>query len=303
VVWAAREGCVRFGIMVPDELATLMLGYAAHPGVQVVQTRFRKRLVDAWRIEPGARVLEIGCGQGETTVVLADVVGPAGHVVAVDPAPQTYGTPVTLGQSAQHLSQGPLGNRIDFRFGWDPEGFEVTEPFDALVMAHCSWYFASVDQLQTQLAVAGRWANRLCFSEWDMHPYAFAQVPHYLAVLAQGQFEAWQQGRTGLPSTANIRTPLSRQRSLALITAAGWTVRIEEQVDSSALQDGGWEIAMCRDAAATSGLASLVGSQFDVLHELAEQIEVASLNSYAVIADRADGGGPIFAAIPEPSSR
>src|SRR5262249_36570724 len=148
-------------------------------------------------------------------------------------------------------------------------GFEVTEPYDTVVMAHCSWYFSSVDQLQAQLEAAAGWASRLCLSEWDMHPYTFAQVPHYLAVLAQGQFEPWQQRRTGVPSSANARTPLSRRRTLALIAAAGWTIRADEQVDSSPLQDGGWEIAMCRDAAATPDVPGLLGSQFDVLQGLA----------------------------------
>lgn len=35
---------------------------------------------------PGARVLDVGCGCGATTLALADLVGPAGEVVGIDPS-------------------------------------------------------------------------------------------------------------------------------------------------------------------------------------------------------------------------
>ena len=37
-----------------------------------------------WRLEPGMRVLEPGCGAGQLTLLLADVLGPHGAVVALD---------------------------------------------------------------------------------------------------------------------------------------------------------------------------------------------------------------------------
>jgi len=55
------------------------------------QMEHRVQLVSFWGIEPGSRVLEIGCGQGDTTVVLADAVGENGHVDAVDPGAPDYG--------------------------------------------------------------------------------------------------------------------------------------------------------------------------------------------------------------------
>jgi 16S rRNA A1518/A1519 N6-dimethyltransferase RsmA/KsgA/DIM1 with predicted DNA glycosylase/AP lyase activity len=51
----------------------------------------RIELVDFWGIKPGSRVLELGCGQGDCTVVLADAVGETGHVDAVDPGAPDYG--------------------------------------------------------------------------------------------------------------------------------------------------------------------------------------------------------------------
>jgi hypothetical protein len=56
------------------------------------QLDHRLQLVDFWAITPGARVLEIGCGQGDCTIVLADAVGEGGHVDALDPGAPDYGS-------------------------------------------------------------------------------------------------------------------------------------------------------------------------------------------------------------------
>ena len=55
------------------------------------QMDHRLELVKFWDIKPGSRVLELGCGQGDCTVVLADAVGENGHVDAVDPGAPDYG--------------------------------------------------------------------------------------------------------------------------------------------------------------------------------------------------------------------
>ena len=60
----------------------------------------RINLVKFWGITPGSRVLEIGCGQGDCTTVLADAVGPDGHVDAVDPGAPDYGSYPSLHKSS-----------------------------------------------------------------------------------------------------------------------------------------------------------------------------------------------------------
>ncbi len=46
--------------------------------------RVGRRLVDLAAVEPGARVLDLGCGRGAATLPAAERVGATGHVLAVD---------------------------------------------------------------------------------------------------------------------------------------------------------------------------------------------------------------------------
>lgn len=43
-------------------------------------------------IGPGQRVLDLGCGAGDVTLLVSDLVGPGGHVVGVDRAPEAVVT-------------------------------------------------------------------------------------------------------------------------------------------------------------------------------------------------------------------
>lgn len=129
----------------------------------------RINLTKFWGITPGSRVLEIGCGQGDCTTVLADAVGPDGHVDAVDPGAPDYGSytspyttsifvivasvvpitviyllfylsrhllnpqigaPYTLAECQSHLLAGPLGPRINFHNA-HPAAFLSTLPSSA----------------------------------------------------------------------------------------------------------------------------------------------------------------------------
>ncbi|MFJ4093915.1 class I SAM-dependent methyltransferase [Kitasatospora sp. NPDC089913] len=260
------------------------------PGIQPAQTRYRAALVSGWDIPAGASVLEVGCGQGDTTAVLAEAVGPRGRVVAVDIADPSYGAPVTLGQSAEHLKATPLGSRIDFRFGLDVLDEAVTFPddgFDHVVLAHCSWYFGSLDQLAATLVRVRRWARNLCFVEWDLEPRSDEQLPHLLAVLIQGQIEAG-----GSRGEGNVRTPFSRESLLRTLPATGWNPARPRAVDTAGLQDGDWEVDACTtlldDAHRLDRLPravqELVLSQGDVLRSLAKHQGNTPLPAYSLTA-------------------
>ncbi|NED77248.1 methyltransferase domain-containing protein [Streptomyces sp. SID9944] len=277
----------------PARAAALAAGMAAaehSPGVQLTQTRHRAALVAGWGIAPGSTVLELGCGQGDMTAVLAEAVGPRGRVTAVDVADPSYGAPVTLGESTARLTAGPLGPRIDFRLGTDvldPSLDFAEDAFDHVVLAYCSWYFASLGQVRDTLARVRPWARRLWFTEWDLTPTSGDQLAHLLAVLVQGQFEA-----AGSRGDGNVRTPFSRARLLRLLAEAGWTVDGGGPVDTEGLQDGDWEVAACLRLAATPDRLSalpdpvrqLVLSQTDTLRSIAAPRGNRALPAYSVTA-------------------
>ncbi len=275
-----------------DRLETIvgcMASSAADPAVQLVQTRFRVELVDGWEIRPGASVLEIGCGQGDMTAVLADAVGAGGRVLGLDIADPGYGAPVTVGDSAAFLMGSALGDRVEMRFEVDvlDDALSFADgEFDHVVLSHCAWYFDSIDQVDRVLRRVRPWARRLCFAEWDLGPRSLDQVPHLLAVLVQGQIEA-----CGVRGDGNVRTPFSRAALLRALERTGWTVASERTMHAEALQDADWEVDACLRLAESplpglpGPVRDFVASQVDVLRGLAKAKGNAPLPSYALIAE------------------
>lgn len=210
--------------------------------IQKVQTAHRIKLVESWGIKPGSRILEIGCGQGDTTAVLAHFVGENGMVHGVDIASPSYGSPITLGESAEKLRQSRLGSRIKIEFNKDILSPDVNYPensFDYIVFSHCSWYLPSRDDLLSILKKVGSWGKSLCFAEWSTDISSIEQYPHLLAVLIQAQYEAYKQG-----SESNIRTLFTPQDIRIIVEEAGWSNIEDTTINSPDLQDGKWEIDM-----------------------------------------------------------
>lgn len=249
------------------------------------QARFREALVKGWGIKPGDRVLEIGCGQGDTTVALA---ASGATVVAIDPAVPSYGSPLTLGEATNRILASDLGPRIQFKLHTDPLAeCYAPDTFDAVVFAHCSWYFPSVSVLLQTFEKVRPWAPRLLFSEWDLTPSPDS-LAHFLAVLIQGQIEAYKP-----ESESNIRTPLSRGMLRSLLSESGWQVIQEATLDSSELDDGKWEVQACLKVSASEAklhlpprLQGFVGTQVDALCAVSAQTPAGSLTSYSLIAER-----------------
>lgn len=118
--------------------------------IQRVQSAHRYKLAKFWNIQEGDRVLEIGCGQGDTTAVLAYLVGEKGFIHGVDIAPPDYGSPITVGASAAYLKNSRLGKQIKMDFGVDILSSETDFPegsFDIIVLSQCSWYMKSLEEL------------------------------------------------------------------------------------------------------------------------------------------------------------
>ncbi|KAI1114541.1 SAM-dependent methyltransferase [Nemania sp. NC0429] len=225
------------------DLAPSIATYSPHvPGhidTEVAQARHRIRLVNLWHLEPGTRVLELGCGQGTATAVLAEAVGASGHVDAVDPGAPDYGAPFTLAQAQQHLSASPVGGRIAWHRATPQDFLSATDAvWDVAVLAHCIWYFASEQELEAIVrALHGR-VKRLCVAEYALHAAERAAVPHVLAILARGSLESFKD-----ESIENVRSPLSPSSIKKVATRAGWNCTHESSVvPEPGLLDGFWEV-------------------------------------------------------------
>lgn len=275
-----------------EEIVGMMATSALNRAGQLIQTRYRLQLAEQWDISPGMRLLEIACGQGDMTAVLAHTVGSEGHITAVDIADPTYGAPISVGESAAHLKATSLGSRIDFHYQFDVLDPMVSFPddrFDAVVLAHGAWYFNSVDQLRRVLERVRPWAKRLFFAEWNFAPESYDQIAHFLAVTIQGQIEVYKSA-----SEANVRTPFSRERLTALLGETGWDLTNASAVDTSTLQDGEWEIDLCLNYALPEAaslpipprIRDLLASQGDVLLSLATNSSRRPLTAYTLTAIR-----------------
>ncbi|GAA3406805.1 class I SAM-dependent methyltransferase [Paenibacillus hodogayensis] len=260
--------------------------------IQRIQTAHRLKLAEFWGVGKGQRILEIGCGQGDTTAVLAYLTGETGLVHGIDIASPDYGSPSTLGEAAERLKQSPLGERIRIDFETDPSSPDVRfsdHSFDCVVLSHCSWYFQSAEQLADVFKRAREWGNKLLFAEWDARIAHPEQYPHLLAVLIQAQYEAWKK-----ESISNVRTLFTPNQLRALAEAAGWTVVAEDSVYSPQLQDGEWEVAytlqqhraeLTAIERLPSRLTTLMEAEIELLDAAQRQHGIKPLSSYVFKAE------------------
>ncbi|KAK1986039.1 SAM-dependent methyltransferase [Colletotrichum cereale] len=240
--------------------------------VIVPQLAHRLRLATLWSIAPSTKVLDIGCGQGDSALVLAHVVGPPpvdasdaasagaalpddppgpGHVTGLDPAPGAYGAPYTLAESQAHILSSPYGARVTFHQS-DTPGYLAAHPsasFDSATLCHSLWYFpsaAAVSALFAALHSSGRVA-RLCFAEYSLKAGTPSQKPHELAVAAQRRFHELRGDRGFTLHQANVRGALDPDEMVTLAQEAGWELRERGVVDTPGMLDGQWEVGAVVD--------------------------------------------------------
>ena len=271
-----------------DEIVQCM---AVGNDIQRVQTEHRVKLAQFWDIRNGSRILEIGCGQGDTTAVLAHFVGESGFVHGVDIASPNYGAPISVGDSAKYLMNSKLGKRIKMEYEINVLEPQVEFPihsFDTIVLSHCSWYFQSFEQFSELLKKSRRWGKQLLFAEWDSRISTIEQLPHLLSVLIQAQYECFKD-----ESSANVRTFLTPYDVKRIVAAAGWDVTKETTILAPEIQDGSWEVCQTLtnwqlELDGTSQmppkLKSLIASQVDLLDDLVRNNGITPLSSFALVA-------------------
>ncbi|RDL39388.1 uncharacterized protein BP5553_03728 [Venustampulla echinocandica] len=210
----------------------------------LAQIEHRIKLVSFWAIAPGSRVLEIGCGQGDCTVALADAVGEHGHVDAVDPGAPDYGAPFTLSQAQSHITNSALGPRIAFHCTTPTSYIEsyTGAPYDYIVLSHSIYYFSNpsiLPDLLSSLSSLPAYNTHLCIAEWSLHSRSQSSSPHVLTALLCSLLESKQT----VESSGNIRTVLSPEQISRAAQKSGWGMERESVVETGeGMQDAYWEV-------------------------------------------------------------
>jgi SAM-dependent methyltransferase len=127
----------------------------------VVTTQIAPFSEEALRAHPpgaGARVLDIGCGLGDTTARLAELVGPEGEVVGID-AGERF-----IEQARRETADAGLAN-VEYLVG-DAQVAELGEGFDYAFSRFGTMFFASPVAALRNVRGALAPGGRLCMIVW-----------------------------------------------------------------------------------------------------------------------------------------
>ncbi|WP_432355675.1 class I SAM-dependent methyltransferase [Sporosarcina sp. A2] len=249
--------------------------------IQQIQLQHRLNLVAAFNIHEGSSVLEIGCGQGDTTMAIAHAIGKTGKVVAIDKASREYGSPFTLGQATDHILQSDLGERITFHLETDFNSFQVETEFDVAIFSNCSWYFKDPNELLSFLKRLRLLTKRICFAEWDLQFTEMNQRAHFCAVSILALYSQFVENE------CNVQTLFTKSQIQQLLQQAAFQVDQHSSVDATFLPDAKWEKAYANTIRTTfiqavPQMEPLLTSYYDVMNE--KEDDELALNSFVISA-------------------
>lgn len=118
-----------------------------------------ERVIRAAGIGPGMHVLDIGCGMGDVSFLVSDIVGPEGSVLGVD----LDGT--ALGFANQRRAARGIANVV-FREGDARSSVDSGRLFDAAVGRHVLMYMSDPTAALSLVAERVRPGGILAFHEW-----------------------------------------------------------------------------------------------------------------------------------------
>jgi SAM-dependent methyltransferase len=175
-------------------------------------------LIDAINPQPAERVLELAAGLGETGLLVAELVAPAGGVIVSDQAE------AMLAGAREHAAALGLSN-VEFSV-LNAEWIDLpVASVDAVV---CRWgYMLMADPLAalSETRRVLRDGGPLCFAVWrtpDLNPWA--AVPA-ITLVQRGHMEPPQPGAPGMFAMGE------RDRTLELVRGAGFGEPEIEEID------------------------------------------------------------------------
>lgn len=111
-------------------------------------------------VGPGMRVLDVGCGSGAVTVELAELVGPTGSVLALDPSPA---------RCAEARQQSAGHSNVEVREGALPQTGLPDRAFDAVFSQYVFEYLGDVPAALAECVRVCRPGGRVVVADIDGH--------------------------------------------------------------------------------------------------------------------------------------
>jgi SAM-dependent methyltransferase len=193
-----------------DEIAPAWATAEQH--TELVAARFGDLAAERLELQPGQRVLDVGCGTGPTTLTLAGAVGPTGLAVGVD---------IAAGMIARASTRAAETPGVPARFAVaDVQVDDIAGgPFDAVFSRFGVMFFADPRAAFTNIRALLRPGGRLAFACWaDLFSNEWMFVPGAAVISVTGEFPAMPEpGAPGPFSLAEVDSVT------ALLAEAGFT--------------------------------------------------------------------------------
>lgn len=211
-------------------------------------------LVKALNIGPGERVLDLGAGTGRLGAYVAELVGPAGQVIAIDPL-----------HLRVDIAQAKAKPNLEARVGRAEDLSQfASDEFDVVYLNSVFHWIADKPRALREIFRVLKPGGRLGLNSAD--PHRLHQFRRHVAEIFNEQ---------GIDAPANATIPVDQQELQALLSAAGFVhvetrhhtlVDFHPDVDSL--------IAWSRSSSFGNSLASLSNIQQTQLRDvLAQRLE------------------------------
>jgi ubiquinone/menaquinone biosynthesis C-methylase UbiE len=217
-----------------------------------------KQLVAALRVGVGQRVLDVGCGTGRLAAYLAELVGPAGRVDAVDPLPLRVALAKKKAPANLHAQVGAAEDLSVF----EDRSFDVV-----ILNSVFHWLPEKLEPLREALRVLGP-QGRIGIST------AAADAPHDFEVLLKRVFSSSDLAEVEeIPSGTTHKVSAGELKEL-LATAGFSGVQLEIKTFVDHFQDTDAVFAFNSASSFGNFLSSLTHEQRALAHALlGEELE------------------------------